>query len=85
MLLDEIFGATAIRRPSGLDLGDDPFPEHVAGTGERERSVGVEALETTRAVRTGDPELERRSVVLPAPLSGKLTPDPALLLGSPLE
>jgi hypothetical protein len=36
-------------RPERLDLGEDPLAERVAGAGERERSMRVQALETAGA------------------------------------
>jgi hypothetical protein len=39
----------AARRPQRLELAQDPFPELVAGPRQRERDVGVQALQPAGA------------------------------------
>ena len=46
--------AAAFAGPERLDLRDDPTPELVPGASERERGVGVQALEAARARRAAD-------------------------------
>src|SRR5919201_2810338 len=51
--------AASVRRPQRLDLGEDPLAELVAWPSERERRVGVQALQPLRArSRAADPEVE---------------------------
>src|SRR4051794_13988921 len=47
-------------RPEGLDLGEDPLAERVAGAGERERGVCVQALEPAGARLAADPARQVR-------------------------
>ena len=59
--------ATGLGWPERLDLGDDPLAELVAGPGEREGGVRVQALEPAGAGLAADP-------------AGQLGPEPPLLL-----
>jgi len=59
---DAVGRAAAVRRPERLDLREDPLAELVAGPRERERGVGVQALEPTRSgAGAADAEVELRS------------------------
>ena len=55
-------GAASLR-PERLDLREDPLAELVAGTGEGEGDVRMEALEAAAAPRAADAVLERRAAV----------------------
>src|SRR5207247_1057472 len=55
-----IGGATALRGPERLDLGEDPLPELVAGTGEREGGVRVQTLQPACPGLAADPTRKLR-------------------------
>jgi len=51
--------SAANRRPRGIYLGEDPLTQLIARTGERERHVGVQALQAPGpGVRTANAEVE---------------------------
>src|SRR5205823_8816262 len=74
--------AAASFGPAGLDLGEDPLPELVAGPCEREGRVRVQALERAPGSPAGaaDAEAQRGPAVAPRHARGELVPDPPLLL-----
>ena len=53
--------AAAARGPERFDLGEDPLAEVVAGPGERERRVGMQALHRAGLLRPRDPDVELRA------------------------
>ena len=58
-----------------LDLGEDPLAELVAGPGEREGDVGVQALQAAVPAGPADAELERGTVVRALAARRELAPD----------
>src|SRR5436190_11804956 len=54
-------GATLLLGPERLDLGEDALAELVPRASERERRMGVQALEPAAARLASDPGLELRS------------------------
>src|SRR4051794_18452257 len=72
--------AATVPGPQRAELLDDPLAEQVAGPGEREGRVRVQALEAARAARAGDPAVEPGSLAV-----GEPAPDRALFLVRPLE
>ena len=59
------------------DLGENELSDAVARLRERERDVGVEALELRRVARAADPRVERRAVIGSRAAAGELAPDAA--------
>src|SRR6266516_6291603 len=53
--------ATTPRGPEGLDLGQDPLAELVAGAGQRKGRVGVQALQPAGPGLSADPARELRA------------------------
>ena len=68
-------GAAGLGRPERLDLGEDPLAELVARPGERERRVGVQALEPAGARLAADPawQLGTEAALLLVPAPGALS------------
>jgi len=58
-----LVGAAAALGPEGAELRNDLLAELVAPVGERERDVGVQALELLGVSSAADPEPERVAVV----------------------
>ena len=72
------FRAAAVGGKRLGDLGENELPDAVARMRERERDVGVEALELGRVARAADPGVERRPVIGSRAAAGKLVPDALL-------
>src|SRR5207248_6383642 len=77
-------GATTVR-PQWLDLTEDAFSELVAGLRERERDVGMKALQALGGRRAADSEGERGAAVLAHRACGQHSPQLALPLGGVTE
>jgi transposase len=79
--LAESLRAAPVGGPRRLYLGEDALAEHVAGASQRERRVGMKALEMRRRARASDSEIERSSAVGRSLRAGENTSDSALILG----
>ena len=77
--------AAAVFGEELFQLCDDSLAEDVSRPRERERHVGVEALQPERARGTPDAELERRAVVAAGAPGREHATDLALLIARSLD